>query len=107
MPRFLLAFALMAGAFLLAPKPTSALPLALGDHAAVSREVVGSAIEQVSRRSANARRYNHNRYAVGPTSGMASRILRGLSRWRIDNDVYAAPFEKAVVTRLRHEQSLS
>ncbi len=49
----------------------------------------------------------YNRYAVGPTGGMASRMLRTLSRWRIDNDVYAMPFEKAVVTRLRHEQSLS
>jgi len=49
----------------------------------------------------------YNRYAVGPARGGASRLLRRLARWRIDNDVYAAPVEKAVVQRLRHEQSLS
>ena len=64
MPRLLLAFALMAGAFVLAPKPASALPLALGDHAAISQEISGAAVQQVARRSVNAHRYN--RYAGGP-----------------------------------------
>ena len=49
----------------------------------------------------------YNRYAVGPTGGMASKMLRRLSRWRIDHDVYALPLEKALLTRLRHEQALS
>jgi hypothetical protein len=49
----------------------------------------------------------YNRHAVGPTRGLASTLLRRLSRWRIDNDVYALPLEKALVTRLRHEQALS
>jgi hypothetical protein len=64
MLRLLPAFALVAGAFLLAPKPASALPLALGDHAAVSQEISGAVVEQASRRAVNARRYN--RYAYGP-----------------------------------------
>jgi len=64
MPRLLLAFALMAGAFVLAPKPASALPLALGDHAAISQEISGAAVQQVARRSVNAHRYS--RYAGGP-----------------------------------------
>jgi hypothetical protein len=64
MLRLLLAFALMAGALALAAKPASALPLALGDQATVSREIGGAAVEQVSRRSVNAHRYN--RYAAGP-----------------------------------------
>ena len=64
MPRLLLAFALMAGAFVLAPKPASALPLALGDHAAISQEISGAAVQEVARRSVNAHRYN--RYAAGP-----------------------------------------
>ena len=60
----MLAFALVAGAFLLAPKPASALPLALGDHAALSQEIGGAVVEQVSRRSVTARR--SYRYAYGP-----------------------------------------
>ena len=44
MLRLLPAFALVAGAFLLAPKPASALPLALGDHAAVSQEISGAVV---------------------------------------------------------------
>ncbi len=64
MLRLLIACALVAGALALAPKPASALPLALGDHAALSQEISGAAVEQVSRRSVNARR--SNRYAAGP-----------------------------------------
>ena len=64
MRRLLLAFALIPGALVLAPKPASALPLAFGDHAAVSQEISGADVEQVSRRSVNARR--NNRYAAGP-----------------------------------------
>ena len=40
------------------------LPLALGDHAAMSQEISGAAVQQVARRSVNAHRYN--RYAGGP-----------------------------------------
>jgi len=63
MLRLLLAFALMAGAFALVPKPASALPLALGDHAATSQEISGAAVQQVSRRSVNAHRYIRSRPA--------------------------------------------
>lgn len=49
----------------------------------------------------------YNRHAVGPARGVASRLLRTLSRWRIDHDVYAAPLEKVLVTHLRHEPALS
>ena len=38
--------------------------LALGDHAAISQEISGAAVQQVARRSVNAHRYN--RYAGGP-----------------------------------------
>lgn len=64
MLRLLLALALVAGAFVLAPKPASALPLALGDHAAISQEIGGAVVEKASRRSMNARR--SSRYATGP-----------------------------------------
>jgi len=64
MLRFLVALALVAGAFVLAPRPASALPLALADHAAMSQEAGGAVVEQVARRSVNARR--HGRYAYGP-----------------------------------------
>jgi hypothetical protein len=64
MLRLLVALALVAGAFVLAPRPASALPLALGDHAALSHEIGGAVVEQVARRSVNARRAS--RYATGP-----------------------------------------
>jgi hypothetical protein len=65
MLRFLTALALIAGAFVLAPKPASALPLSLGDHAAASHAIADAAVvEKVSRRSVNARR--SGRYAYGP-----------------------------------------
>jgi hypothetical protein len=59
--RITIAFALLAGALLLAPGPASALPLTLGDHAATSRELSGAVVEKASRRSVHAHRYN--RYA--------------------------------------------
>ncbi|MCJ7528346.1 MAG: hypothetical protein MUO37_09630 [Methyloceanibacter sp.] len=64
MLRIAVALALIAGALVLTPKPASALPLALGDHAAISQEISGAVVEQVGRRSVNARRTN--RYATGP-----------------------------------------
>ena len=64
MLRIAAALALVAGAFLLAPSPASALPLALGDHAAVSQDLGSALVENASRRSVNARR--HGRYAYGP-----------------------------------------
>ena len=53
--RIAFALALLAGAFVLAPKSASALPLALGDQAAVSREAAGAVVEKASR--------HHRRYA--------------------------------------------
>ena len=64
MLRIAAALALVAGAFLLAPSPASALPLVLGDHAAVSQDLGSALVEKASRRSVNARR--HGRYAYGP-----------------------------------------
>jgi hypothetical protein len=63
MLRFFVALTLIAGAFALAPKPASALPLALGDHATISKDL-SSGVETVARRSVNTRRYG--RYAYGP-----------------------------------------
>jgi hypothetical protein len=48
--RMAIAFALFAGATLLAPGAASAVPLALGDHAAVSRNLSNAALEPVARR---------------------------------------------------------
>jgi hypothetical protein len=64
MPRLAIALALVAGALLLTPKPASALPLALGDHAALSQELGGAVVEKAARRSVNVRR--NGRYAAGP-----------------------------------------
>ena len=57
--RIAVAFALFAGAFVLAPSPASAAPLALGDHAAMSRELNGGVVENVARRvyARHAKRY--------------------------------------------------
>ena len=64
MLRMAVALALLAGAFLLTPRPASALPLALGDHAAISQELSGSVVEQVARRAQarHAKRYSPRRY---------------------------------------------
>ena len=58
--RIAVALALFAGAFLLAPGSGSAVPLALGDHAAMSQELSGSVVEQVARR-AHYKRYAHSK----------------------------------------------
>ncbi|HEX2449323.1 MAG TPA: hypothetical protein VHK26_14290 [Methyloceanibacter sp.] len=63
MLRFFVALTLIAGAFVLAPKSALALPLALSDHATISKDL-SSAVETVARRSVNAGRYG--RYAYGP-----------------------------------------
>ena len=64
MLRMAVALALLAGAFVLTPRPASALPLALGDHAAISQELSGSVVEQVARRAQarHAKRYSPRRY---------------------------------------------
>jgi hypothetical protein len=58
--RIAIAFALFAGALALAPGSASAVPLALGDHAAMSQTLAGATVENVSRR-AKLRRY-YKRY---------------------------------------------
>ena len=60
MPRTAIALTFIAGAFFWAPRPAQALPLALGDHAALSQEISGAIVEQASRRSLHARRFNGN-----------------------------------------------
>ena len=64
MLRMAVALALLAGALVLTPRPASALPLALGDHAAISQELSGSVVEQVARRAQarHAKRYSPRRY---------------------------------------------
>jgi len=67
MLRIAVALALLAGAVVLTPRPASALPLALGDHAAMSQGLSGSVVEQVARR-AHYKRYAHSSAAItGPT----------------------------------------
>ena len=61
--RIAVALALIAGCFLLAPGSAFALPLALGDHAAISQELCGAAVEKAHHRTAQARhtkRYAYN-----------------------------------------------
>jgi hypothetical protein len=55
--RMAIAFALFAGATFLAPGAASAVPLALGDHATVSRTVSEAAVEPVGHRYHG--RYKH------------------------------------------------
>ena len=64
MLRIAVALALLAGAFVLTPRPASALPLALGDHAAMSQELSSAIVEQVARRAQarHAKRYSPRRY---------------------------------------------
>jgi hypothetical protein len=59
--RIAIALAFLAAAFVFAPGPASAVPLALGDHAAMSQKLAGAVVEKASRR-AHARRY-YKRYA--------------------------------------------
>lgn len=58
--RIAVALALFAGAFLLAPGPARAVPLALGDHAAMSQELSGAVVEKVARR-AHYKRYTYSK----------------------------------------------
>ncbi len=69
--RIAIAFAFLAAATLLAPGLASAAPLALGDHAALSRNLSGEGVEQVAHRyqarakhhaSKYSRRYNWSYY---------------------------------------------
>jgi len=69
--RIAVALTLFAAATLLAPGLASAVPLALGDHAALSRDLSGDVMEQVARRyqarskhyaSKYPRRYNWSYY---------------------------------------------
>ncbi len=49
--------ALIAAAGLLAPGSASAAPLALGDHATLSRDASAAAVEPVARRYTRSKRY--------------------------------------------------
>jgi len=49
--RIAVVLSLAAGAFLLAPAAVKAAPLALSDHAAVTQELGGQAVEQVGWRN--------------------------------------------------------
>ena len=66
--RIAVALALFAGAFFLAPGPAHAVPLVLGDHAAMSQELSGAVVEEVARRARykryaySKRRYNWTYY---------------------------------------------
>lgn len=57
--RSAIALFLLAGAFLLAPGAAQAVPLALGDQAALSRQASAAPVEEVSRRA----RYKRYAYA--------------------------------------------
>ena len=65
--RIAVAFALFAGAFLMASAPASAVTPALIDQAAMSREVSGGLVEQVRRKVAHPSnaRYASKRYRRG------------------------------------------
>jgi len=66
--RIAVAVALFAGAFFLAPGPAHAVPLVLGDHAAMSQELSGAVVVEVARRARykryaySKRRYNWTYY---------------------------------------------
>lgn len=60
--RIAIALALFASASLLA-RPASAVPLALGDQAAVAREAASAAVETASRRAQVRRHYKSYAYA--------------------------------------------
>jgi hypothetical protein len=61
--RITVALALIAGALAMTPGPASAVQLALGDHAALSRDMSGAAM-QVSHRHVYARHYKHYAYTA-------------------------------------------
>jgi hypothetical protein len=59
--RMAIALALFAAATFLAPGLASAVPIALGDHAALSRDLSDTALEPVARRAhARSKRYAAN-----------------------------------------------
>jgi hypothetical protein len=64
--RPVLGLSLLAGALFLAPDAARAAPLALGDHAAMSREFSGAVVEEAGRRYKRStygkRRYNWTYY---------------------------------------------
>lgn len=97
------------------PYPGSALAASVGEAAPKTLEdwamfdyVGGAAGSWVS--SAVYRRLErfkfYNRYAFSPGRRL-SQPLRRISRWRIDNDIYAMPVEKFVVERLHPSPALS
>jgi hypothetical protein len=60
--RIAIALAVLAGVFLIAPKPASSAPLALGDQARLSQQVTGALAETARYKTAQARHYK--RYAA-------------------------------------------
>ncbi len=60
--RIAIALAVLAGVFLIAPKPASSAPLALGDQARLSQQVSGALVETARYKTAQAR--YHKRYAI-------------------------------------------
>jgi hypothetical protein len=73
MLRFFVALTLIAGAFVLAPKSALALPLALSDHATISKDL-SSAVGTVARRSVKARRYGRLPTGRAAITGPITRI---------------------------------
>jgi hypothetical protein len=59
--RMAIALALFAAASFLAPGSASAVPLALGDHAALSRDASAAALEPVARRYTRSKRYAYSK----------------------------------------------
>ena len=62
--RVAIAFAILAGGFLVAPQSAQAGPLALGDHAALSRDAAVTHVTEVARpaRYSKRRSYGKRRY---------------------------------------------
>ena len=59
--RIAIALAVLAGVFLIAPKPASSAPLALGDQARLSQQLSGALVETARYKTAHVRTYK--RYA--------------------------------------------
>jgi hypothetical protein len=60
--RIVLGLSLLAGALFLAPDAAQAAPLALGDHATMSREFSGAVVEEVGRRARHKPSYRKRGY---------------------------------------------
>jgi hypothetical protein len=74
--RMAIVFALFAGATFLAPETASAVPLALGDHATLSRMVSDVAVEPVAHRylaATNIMRANTRAATTGPITPIGGR----------------------------------